>query len=256
MSGIVIAAIAGTAVLLCFPPVTELRRTGRRRLPPWALVVPGLAVALVLAGLPPRRLVLLVVVLASLADLARRFRRRRHRQAALRRAGRLLVTCEALAADLQAGLPPLRALQGAAAEWSEFEPVLRAAEWGGDVPDAMRALAVLPGAGQSRVVAAAWQVAHRSGAGLAPSLTLAAQALREDRATAAVVETELAGARATAVLLALLPVGLLALGSGVGGDPVGFLIGTSPGLGCLALGLVLVHLGLAWIDAIADGISR
>jgi tight adherence protein B len=53
-------------------------------------------------------------------------------------------------------------------------------------------------------------------------------------------------------MLALLPVGVLLLGAGVGGDPIGFLTGSAPGLGCLALGLVLSFLGMLWLDRIAD----
>lgn len=252
MSGCVAGAFAALAVLLCFQPAGLAGpRPGLR---PILVAVP--LVVLLLAGLPARRLVLLLIVLGSLADLARRFRRRRCRAEERHRAELLRATCEAIAADLRAGLPPARALAAAAEEWPEMVPVLRAATWGADVPAALRELAARPGAEQARVLAAAWQVAHRSGAGLASTLGIAARELREDRATAAVVETELATARATATLLALLPAGMLALGSGVGGDPLAFLVDSGAGLACLAVGLLLVHLGLRWIDAIAEGISR
>ncbi|MBO9522589.1 MAG: type II secretion system F family protein [Nocardioidaceae bacterium] len=250
-----VALLAGAAVLLCFSPSPTLVR---RRAEGLVLAAPApvLAVLLVAGRLPARRVVLLVVVLASLADLARRFRRRRRGALADRRAEQLLEACEAMAADLKAGLPPVRALEGAVATWPDLAPVLRAAQWGADVPEALRALAGTPGGEQARVVAAAWQVAHRTGAGLAPALSLAARSLREERATAAIVATELAGARATATLLALLPLGLLVLGSEAGGNPAGFLTESSAGLACLALGLLLIHAGLAWIDVIADGIGR
>ena len=63
-------------------------------------------------------------------------------------------------------------------------------------------------------------------------------------------------ARATATVLALLPVGVLVLGQGVGGDSIAFLTATPAGLVCTATGLVLAHLGLAWLDAIAEGVQR
>ncbi|MGO4258167.1 type II secretion system F family protein, partial [Marmoricola sp. RAF53] len=135
--------------------------------------------------------------------------------------------------------------------WAELTPVARAARLGDDVPAALRALATLPGGRSLRVVAAAWQVAHRAGAGLASALELAGSTLREDLAAAQLVATEMAAARATALLLGALPVGVLALGSGFGGDPVGFLLGSTPGACCLGAGLALVHGGLAWLDRIA-----
>lgn len=256
-----VAVLAGTAAYLAGGP---RRRLPRATADPTAVDGParflatataaGVVTVLVL-GLRPSRIVLAAVLLASAADVARRFARRRRRHEAARRAGHVLATCDALAADLRAGLPPTSALDGAVAGWPEFAPVARAARFGADVPGALRALATLPGAGRLRVVAAAWQVAHRTGAGLASALELAGRTLREDAATAEVVATELAAARATATLLAVLPVAVLALGSGVGGDPVGFLLATTPGLCCLAGGLLLSHLGLAWLDAIAAGVE-
>jgi tight adherence protein B len=105
------------------------------------------------------------------------------------------------------------------------------------------------------VLAAAWQVSQRSGAGLAGALATAAGRLRDDRATARVVATEMSAALATARLLAVLPVGVLLLGSGLGGDPVGFLIGTPPGLVCLCAGLALEYAGLSWLVRIADQVT-
>ena len=79
--------------------------------------------------------------------------------------------------------------------------------------------------------------------------------VRADRATARVVATELASAQATARLLAVLPLAVLLLGNGLGGDPVGFLLGTPAGLVCLAAGLSLEYAGLVWLGRIADRVS-
>ena len=105
------------------------------------------------------------------------------------------------------------------------------------------------------MVAAAWQVGHSTGAGLARALAMASERLRDDRATARVVATEMAAATATARLLAALPVAVVLLGNGLGGDPLGFLLRTTPGLVCLSLGLALEYAGLAWLARIADQVT-
>ncbi len=64
------------------------------------------------------------------------------------------------------------------------------------------------------------------------------------------------GAYATARLLAVLPFGVLLLGSGIGGDPVGFLAGSTAGLVCLALGIGLSFSGLLWLERIAGRVLR
>ena len=97
-------------------------------------------------------------------------------------------------------------------------------------------------------------VAHRTGAGLALAIQRAAESIRGERRTARLVAAELSSARATAKMLAVLPLGVLLLGSGIGGDPVGFLVGTPVGLGCLATGLALSLAGMRWLDRIADGV--
>ena len=113
-------------------------------------------------------------------------------------------------------------------------------------------LARRSGAGELGTLAATWQVAHDTGAGLAAAIGQAAEVIREQRSTTRLVASELAAAHATARMLALLPIGVLLLGAGVGGDPLGFLTGSMPGLCCLGLGLALSFVGMLWLDRIAD----
>jgi tight adherence protein B len=84
---------------------------------------------------------------------------------------------------------------------------------------------------------------------------MASERLRDDQATARVVATEMAAATATARLLAALPVAVVLLGNGLGGDPLGFLLRSTPGLVCLGLGLALEYAGLAWLARIADQVT-
>jgi tight adherence protein B len=184
--------------------------------------------------------------------VARLFARRRAARAADRTADHVLAVCDAMASDLSAGQPPLASLRRAATEWPEFAPIAVAGEMGADVPGALRDLADRPGARQLRTLAATWQVAHDTGSGLAAAIGQAAEAIRADRRTARLVAAELAAAHATARMLAVLPVGVLLLGTGIGGDPFGFLTGTTGGLVCLALGLSLSFVGLLWLERIAD----
>lgn len=251
MTGLVPAGLASVAALLLAGVPLRVRPSA---VPVAALAVVALAVGsgATVVLLDATGVVLGLVVLAVVVAVLREAARRRRSAAADRRADQVLAVCEGLASDLRAGQPPHLALLAAVDDWPELATVAAAAELGADVPASMRDLAERPGAAQVRVLAAAWQVSHRSGAGLATALTAASDHLRAERATARIVATELAAAQATARLLAVLPVGVLLLGGGLGGDPLGFLLGTSPGLVCLCLGLSLEYAGLNWLARIAD----
>lgn len=200
-------------------------------------VVIGLAV--VAATLALRRLA---------AGRQRRRRRRRHEDA-------VVQVCDALAAELRAGLPTVEAVERAFAGWPEWVEVMTAARLGADVPAAMRRLAGEPGADGLRAIAAAWEVAERSGAAMADVLDQIATGLRSDNEARAELTAALAPPRATAKLLAGLPVFGLGLGVSMGGDPLAFLLGTTAGLVCLATGIVLALVGVWWVERMADAVD-
>jgi tight adherence protein B len=190
---------------------------------------------------------------AGAADLGRRRARRRRRT---RTGGQVLEVCEVLAGELVAGRPPGVALERAASCWPSLRPAAAAFAVGGDVPQALRELAVaVDGAGDLRVVAAAWDVAHRTGQGLGDAVERVGETLRAAAATRRVVEAELGSARATARLVTGLPLLALALGSGAGGDPWVFLLTEPAGIACLAGGLAFGLAGLWWIEAIAADVE-
>ena len=182
--------------------------------------------------------------------------RRRARRTAEAIGGRVLEACEHLASELASGQPPGAALARAAEDWPLLAPVAEAFRVGADVPSALRSVADTPGAGDLRLLAAAWHVAHRTGQGLADAVDRVARQLVRLRSTRRVIDGELASARATARLVALLPLAALAMGSGVGGAPVAFLLGKPAGWLCLAAGLTFGLVGLWWIEALARDVDR
>lgn len=206
--------------------------------------------------LPPGWLVPVLIGAGGLGASWLLWLRRRERRAAVATGGRVLEACEHLASELASGRPPGAALARAAADWPLLAPVAEAFRVGSDVPSALRSVATVPGAGELRLLAAAWHVAHRTGQGLTDAVDRVAQQLVEARATRRVVDGELASARATARLVALLPLAALAMGSGVGGSPVGFLLRTPAGWLCLATGLGFGLVGLWWIETLARDVDR
>ena len=249
------ALLTGLAVALLLP----VRPAALRRAPspsgPSFAAVSAAATAAAVVVLPSGWWVPgLIVAGAALAGwlLWRRRRERTVREATSRL---VLEICEQLAGELAAGQPPGVALARTTRVWAALAPVAEAFRVGADVPEALRAVARAPGAGDLRLLAAAWQVAHRTGQGLADAVDRVSLQLVEARATRRLVDGELASARATARLVAALPVAALAMGSGVGGDPVAFLLTSPAGWLCLAGGLASGLAGLWWIEAIARDVG-
>ncbi|WP_030838038.1 type II secretion system F family protein [Streptomyces hygroscopicus] len=206
-----------------------------------------LPVGCVIALLGSSILPLFGAVLATPA-VGRWLRARRRERDRVRRAAGVIELCAAVAGELRAGRHPGEALlavdPGQLRE--RWGLVTAAARFGGDVPDALRRAARLPGAEGLAGVAACWQVAVDEGAGLAAGLDRVAAALRAERDQRESLDAKLAGARATAVALAVLPVVGLVLGGLLGADPLRELLHTPAGLGCLLVGGLLEWAGLVW----------
>lgn len=249
---VVAASSAALAVLLCFPATVRL---APRPPVPLTLGVALLAVPTVLLvdGTALVAVAVLIVFGAAVLALARRSRARARADDTRRR---VVEAAEAVASELRSGQPPPQALEHAAMVWPPLDPVASAARLGADVPQALHRASGECGAEALSQVAAAWSLSHQVGAGLAPALDRVVEQARGELATRRVIAAELASAQATARMVALLPVAMLALSGGTGGDPWHFLLATGPGLGCLAGGLLLVLAGLAWLDRIVTGVER
>lgn len=251
-----VGAAGAAAALLASPQVIASPSGGRRRVwTGWGFVVAaGVAAATALAR--PDLTVAVVLVGAAAAVVVRMASGIRADRAAAALRGRVVEACDSLRAELVAGQPPAAALERVGTDWPFLAPAARVARAGGDVPASLRQLGAQPGAGDLRVVAAAWQVAHRAGHGLAAALGRVADELRAAEQTRRVVAGELASARATARLVAALPVAALLLGSGSGADPWTFLLTEPAGLACLGGGLGCLVAGLAWIEALARDVEQ
>lgn len=150
---------------------------------------------------------------------------------------------EAAAVEVVAGVTtdgPLgdlvAALSGAARSGAPLSPV-----WA-----ATASAASVPGAG---FVARAWALSEETGVPLALALDTAARSLRAQRSAERALAAATAGARASMVLLAILP----ATGPVIGllfGLPPSSLYGSSASASCLAVGAVLALVGWWWSRSI------
>ncbi|GAB3453592.1 hypothetical protein GCM10027570_32850 [Streptomonospora sediminis] len=178
-------------------------------------------------------------------------------QARRRRA--VVELCRVLAAELRAGREPGPALESAVAELDpesagELAPLCTAARSGHDIVPPLRRLATQRGAGGLAYLAACLRVAAGTGARAADIVDRLAESLAADEAQRRELGAQLAGPRATAVLLSALPVLGLAMASALGGSPLAFLFTTPTGLLCLAGGLTLDAAGLFWTHRMVRGV--
>lgn len=158
-----------------------------------------------------------------------------------------------LAAELRAGRQPLAALAvvepSAGAMGAALAGARAVALLGGDVGAALSGAAAAGGALQR--LAAAWQISERTGAPLAEVVSRVEVEARVASVANQRADVELAGARATGAILALLPLLGVGLGQAMGAHPAHFLLHTAAGALCCGCGLVLEIAGGAWIARLA-----
>uniref|UniRef100_A0AAU2W1T9 Type II secretion system F family protein n=1 Tax=Streptomyces sp. NBC_00008 TaxID=2903610 RepID=A0AAU2W1T9_9ACTN len=180
----------------------------------------------------------------------RRLRRRESRKDRERRADGVVNLCGAVVGELRAGREPgqalLVAVRGTAVMGEAEAGVSAAAQFGGDVPGALRQAACEPGLDGLAGVAACWRVAVDGGAGLAAGLDRLEASLRAERRRREELRAQLAGAWSTVAVLAVLPVLGMGLGAALGADPLKVLLHSTAGLVCLVSGGLLEAAGLFW----------
>lgn len=160
--------------------------------------------------------------------------------------------CLVLAGQLSIGQVPGVALTNAAGDCAPLEESAATQRIGGDTGAALRRAGQEPGQEGLAELGVAWQLCERTGAPLAQVSTGVAEALRLAEAAHSSVDAELASARLTGQLLAVLPVLGLGLGFAGGGDPLGFLTGTLLGQVCVVAAVALLGAGLIWTEKLSE----
>jgi tight adherence protein B len=231
---------------------------GRRGAPGgWAVAV-GLGALIVLGGAVDGRRGTTLACAAGIAGwaawLLRRQARARRRTADAR--AEVAKAGEALAGLLRVGAIPTVALSMVAADHPVLAEAAAEFEVAGDVVVALRRGAAGAGLDGLDHLAAAWEVASRSGASMESSIDAIATELRRRHEAGTTVRVELAASRSAGRLLAVLPLAGLLLAYGFGGDPLTFLTQNPVGEVCLVLAVACTSVGLIWTDALADRAAR
>ena len=208
------------------------------------------------AVLLPLTTVLAVAVVGATASL--RYRRHRRIRRALGEGRTLETALDVLVGELRVGAHPVRAFCVAADETVgavavSLRAVAARARLGADVTAGLRAAArssALP-AHWDRL-AVCWQLASDHGLAIATLMRTAQRDITERQRFSARVSSSLAGARATAAILAGLPVLGVLLGQLIGARPLSFLLNGHAGGWLLVVGSTLACGGLLWSDRITD----
>jgi tight adherence protein B len=219
---------------------------------------PAAAVCVVAVGLSA--MVVPVTVLAAATIVAATFAVRRRRARAVARRAReseaLQGALAVLIGELRVGAHPVVAFDVAAREVDGpvadgLRAVAARARLGADVPAGL--LAVGRTSAQSahwERLSVCWRLAQAHGLAIATLLRAAHRDIVERERFSSQVAAGMAGARATAGVLAGLPVLGIALGQLIGAEPLRFLMSGGAGGWLLLIGVALACCGLLWSDRI------
>lgn len=264
-----LVVLAGS--LLCWPRVRVVHRVrdGRSKLPRGTLPWRPRGTSLVLI---PAAGVLGAVVAGvggccagvALAGLGRWYwRTRRELRRSLEHTADFANGVRLFVTELRAGAHPATAAAGVAAEAvtgvaEVFGELAAAGRLGGDVSTVLSdsdRVSVQLRAPVGRF-ARSWELAERHGIALAELLDAVRRDLEHRVAFIRDVESKMAGPRATAAVLAGLPVLGLLLGQAVGAAPLAVLTGGSFGQVLLVVGVGLLCGGLVWTVRLTGAVVR
>ncbi|EOM74801.1 type ii secretion system integral membrane subunit [Rhodococcus rhodnii] len=264
MTAPAVLALAGAVAVLPNAGVARLRAAtpaGVRAptaVPTWVAAAGAAGVAVVgavMVGAGPA--VAAAIVAVTLWSRAIRTRADRARSASL---AALRSALDAVVADLGVGAHPALACESAANDadgtvGDAFGAAAARARLGGSAaPGFLEATGAIEH--ELRAVGRVWAVAERHGLPLADLLDAARSDLIGRSRFRSRTESALAGARATAAVLAGLPAVGIALGQAMGAAPLKVLLGGGIGDVLAVLGCTLVCAGLVWTDRITEKVTR
>jgi tight adherence protein B len=252
--------VTGAALALALALVVAPRPT-RHRLDPAAVTrrkIPAKTVAVVLAAATAMVLPVTVMLAAAIVigTLLLRRRAAHVQRARALEASALQGALDVLVGELRVGAHPVAAFDVAADEVhgpvaENLRAVAARARLGADVAAGLRDFAAssrLPAHWER--LALFWRLAQTHGLAIATLMRAAHQDIVEREQFSSRVDAGMAGARATAAVLAGLPVLGVGLGQLIGADPVGFLLSGGAGGWLLVIGVSLACCGLLWSDRI------
>lgn len=268
--------LACACALLVLPEVTPRRRLGRilKQMPSSAVRAPAASVRKLGRPLRARHLLALVCVGAFLATgrplpaaavllLALTLDRRwRHQQTVRNTAAagtEVVEGIDAVIAALRTGAHPAAAFAQAAPDCSAtvgaaFTRAASRAQIGADIAAGFATEeAALPAMDR---IGAAWHIAEKGGIALVDTLAAVRLDVVAEQQYRRRAQASLAGAKATAQVLALLPLLGIGLGQLMGATPLVFLFDTTTGGLLLLAGIVFTCAGMLWADAITAKAAR
>ncbi|MBY0441887.1 MAG: type II secretion system F family protein [Mycobacteriaceae bacterium] len=207
-------------------------------------------------ALLPLPIVLTTAMLGATANL--RYRRRRRHRSGIAESRTLETALDVLVGELQVGAHPVHAFCTAADEAGEpvgtsFHAVAARARLGADVSTGLRTVAASSAhPAQWHRLAVCWQLASDHGLAMATLMRAAQRDIVERQRFSGRVAAATAGARATATILAGLPLLGILLGQLIGANPLRFLLNEHTGGWLLLVGVTLACGGLLWCDRITD----
>lgn len=166
-----------------------------------------------------------------------------------------------LVGELRVGAHPVVAFEAAAAEVdgavaTSLQAVAARARLGADVAAGLHSVAAYSTlSGHWERLSVCWHLAETQGLAIVALVRAAHRDIVERERFAAHVAAGMAGARATAAILAGLPVLGVGLGQLIGAEPLRFLLSGGVGGWLLMIGVTLACAGLWWSDRITNRVT-